>query len=166
MDASKSLLDRFLNTDNFLAAYSRIRTKGASGGIDHVTLETFDQRLDRNINDLISEIRSGSYCPSPVSSVYIPKFNEEREWRRLGLPTIRDKVAQMACLQVVEPMAERLFLNTSYSYRRGKERHKALARVEHNLKYGKMEWAALTDIDNSFDNVSHSWPPSSSSYWI
>jgi CRISPR-associated protein Cas1 len=148
--AGKNLLDQFLSKSNFISAYNRIASKKASGGIDGVSVEAFGRRLDKNIKRLQEQIRNRSYIPQPVKSTYIPKFNEENEWRELGLPTVADKVVQSALLQVVEPLAEKIFLDTSYGYRPGKGHYKAIRRVEHNLRCGHKRWAVHHDIDNFF----------------
>ena len=90
-------------------------------------------------------------CALPIS----PKFNEKKEWRHLGLPTVADKIIQTALLTVVEPFAEKLFLNTSYAYRKGKGHYRAIRRVEHNLNAGKRQWVVRQDVDNFFDRLNH-----------
>ncbi|MBI4691638.1 MAG: CRISPR-associated endonuclease Cas1 [Nitrospirae bacterium] len=151
----QSLLDKFLSKDNFLKAYRRISLKNSVGGIDKVSVEDFGRRLDTNIHKLIEQLKSGHYTPHPVSTIHIPKFNEENEWRELGLPTVADKVVQAALLQVVEPLAEKIFLDTSYGYRPGKGHYKAIRRIEHNLRYEHKKWAGHRDIDNFFDSLDH-----------
>lgn len=153
--ATKTLLEQFLSKENFVRAYNRIAAKRASGGIDNVSVENFGKRLEKNIQRLIDQIKSGHYIPSPVATAYIPKFNEENEWRELGLPTVADKVVQAALLQAVEPLAEKIFLDTSYGYRPGKGHYKAIRRVEHNLNNERRIWIAHRDIDNFFDTLNH-----------
>jgi len=153
--ASQDLLNQFLSKNNFISAYQRIASKKSKGGIDGVSVEAFGRDLDKNIQKLQKEILQRRYIPQPVSIIYLPKFNEENEWRELGLPTVADKVVQAALLQVVEPLGERIFLNASYGYRPGKGPQKALRRVEHNLRYGKKSWIVQRDIDNFFDTLNH-----------
>lgn len=151
----KNLLEQFLSKENFLSAYRRVDSKGASGGIDGISLETFGSRLDQNIRRLQEEIRERRYIPHPAIAVHIPKFNEENEWREFGLSTVADKIVQAALLQVVEPIAERRFLDCSYAYRQGKGHYKAIRRVEHSLTNRKKTWAVQRDIDNFFDTLNH-----------
>ncbi|MCR4321456.1 MAG: CRISPR-associated endonuclease Cas1 [Candidatus Brocadiaceae bacterium] len=152
---TENLLEKFLSTSNFLSAYSRIASKKAAGGLDGVTVEAFGRRLDQHISKLQKEIRECRYVPQPAVVTNIPKFNEANEWRELGLPSVADKVVQAALLQVVEPLAERMFLDCSYAYRPGKGHYKALRRVEHSLNNRKMTWAIQRDIDNFFDTINH-----------
>ncbi|MEW6417927.1 MAG: reverse transcriptase domain-containing protein [Nitrospirota bacterium] len=153
--ATKTLLEQFLSRENFIRAYRRIAGKNASGGIDRVSVEDFARHLDRNIQKLQKQIIEGQYTPQPVKSVHIPKFNQENEWRELGLPAVADKIVQTALLQAVEPIAEKLFLDTNYGYRPGKGHYKAIRRVEHNLKNRHKTWIVHRDIDNFFDTLNH-----------
>jgi len=152
---AEGLFERLLSENNFIVAYRRVASKKAIGGIDGVSVEAFGRRLHQNIRRLQREIREGCYVPHPVKAMHVPKFNEEDEWRELGLPVVADKVIQAAMLQVVEPLAERLFLDSSYGYRPGKGPHKAIRRAEHHLRYGGMQWAVHRDIDNFFDSLNH-----------
>lgn len=153
--AKISLTEQFLSKDNFLKAYRRISLKNSSGGIDQVSVADFGKNLDKNIQRLQKQILEGSYIPQPVSAIRIPKFNEQNEWRELGLPTVADKVVQAALLQIVEPLAEKIFFDTSYGYRSGKGHYKAIRRVEHNLRYEHKNWSGHRDIDNFFDTLDH-----------
>lgn len=153
--ATRNLLEQFLSKNNFLSAYRRIASKKALGGIDGVSVEEFNRRLDQNIQRLQEQIQERRYIPQPVRTINIPKFNEEKEWRELGLPTVADKVVQAAVLQVVEPLGEKIFLDASYGYRPGKGPQKALRRVEHHLMHVKKTWVVHRDIDNFFDTLNH-----------
>ena len=149
-----ALFDRFLSQENFLAACRRVANKGASGGIDLVSADEFLSD-DRRLESLRASLQQGTYVPEPVSALRVPKFGHEGGYRELGLPTVADKVVQTALLQVVEPLAERLFLDTSYGYRPGKGAVKALRRVEHFLTNRKLSWVVTQDIDNFFDTLKH-----------
>lgn len=151
----KSLFDSFISEDNFLSAYKRVAAKNAAGGVDGISIETFGKQLTRNIVQLCEQVRTGKYIPHPVQATHIPKFNEKNEWRELGLPAVADKIVQMALLQVVEPIAEKIFLDTSYGYRPGKGHYKAIRRVEHNLTNQHMTWSVRRDVDNFFDTLDH-----------
>ncbi len=151
----KSLFDSFISEDNFLSAYKRVAAKNAAGGVDGISIETFGKQLTKNIAQLCEQVRTGKYIPHPVKATHIPKFNEKKEWRELGLPAVADKIVQAALLQVVEPLAEKIFSDTSYGYRHGKGHYKAIRRVEHNLTNQRRKWAVRRDIDNFFDTLTH-----------
>lgn len=144
-----------LKEQTFINAYRKVAAKGSAGGIDGECVRSFGDNLDRNIRLLIRDIREHRYIPQPAAVIHIPKFDRNNSWRELGLPTVADKVIQNAFLSVIEPLAEKLFLNTSYGYRPGKGPQKALRRVEHNLRCGKRDWVTKMDIDNFFDTLDH-----------
>jgi group II intron reverse transcriptase/maturase/CRISPR-associated endonuclease Cas1 len=149
------IFKKFISFENFWKAFQKVAAKNSAGGIDGISVEDYQKRAVQRINSLIQQIQNKTYVPKPVQSFHQPKFNEENEWRELGLPAISDKIVQAAMLQVVEPIAEKLFLDTSYGYRQGKGHYKALRRVEHNLTNGKCSWVANRDIDNFFDTLNH-----------
>lgn len=149
------LFSLFIAEENFLAAYKRVAAKGSRGGVDRVSVEEFGRNLNRHLNAIRHAIESGRYMPEAVEAVAIPKFNQANEWRELGLPTVADKVVQAALLQVVEPRAEKIFMDSSYAYRPGKGHFKAIRRVEHYLHNRKCCWVAAQDIDNFFDTLDH-----------
>ncbi len=155
MKKNTSLFQRFIAPENFHLAFERLRRKNTKGGVDNISVARFAENLDANIHDLRQSILDGSYIPAPVESVYIPKFNTAGEWRELGLPTVRDKLAQTALLLAVERKAEAMFLNNSYGYRPGKGAVRALRRVEHILRNEKKTWAASHDIDDFFGTLDH-----------
>jgi len=94
---------------------------------------------------------SGSYFPPPVKEVEIPK--KDGKVRKLGIPTIGDRVAQMAITMYIEPRFEEIFSSNSYGYRPGKNAHQALAKVRENTR--KSDWVIDLDIKGFFDNISH-----------
>ncbi len=149
------LFEKFIEYNNFWTAFQKVVAKNSAGGIDGINIKTYQKRTAQRINSLIRQIRNRTYVPKPVKSFHYPKFNEENEWRELGLPAVSDKIVQTALLQVVEPIAEKIFLDTSYGYRRGKGHYKALRRVEHNLTNGKCSWVVNRDIDKFFDTLNH-----------
>lgn len=152
--AESSLFAQFIDERNFYAAYQRVRAKNSGGGIDQVSVEQFARQYQSNLHKLRREIMQGLYNPDPVKASFMPKFNDKGEFRQLGLPTVRDKIVQTALLQVVEPLAEKLFLDTSYGYRQHKGHRKAIGRVEDYLFRGK-HWIVRQDIDNFFDSLDH-----------
>ncbi|MDO5675672.1 MAG: CRISPR-associated endonuclease Cas1 [bacterium] len=149
-----SLFSRFVAERNIYAAYHRVLSKKSAGGIDRVSVDEFAGDHHRNLLRLRRELMQGQYNPEPVKAASIPKFNDKGEFRQLGLPTVRDKIVQAALLQVVEPLTEKLFLDTSYGYRKQKGHRKAIGRVEDNLSRHK-HWIVRQDVDNFFDTLDH-----------
>jgi RNA-directed DNA polymerase len=96
-------------------AYKRVKSNGGSAGIDNVSLDKYEENLSKNLYKLWNRLSSGSYFPPPVKEVAIPKG--DGKVRKLGIPTVADRVAQMVVKQYLEPSLEPIFHNSSYGYR-------------------------------------------------
>jgi len=92
-----------------------------------------------------------AYVPEPYKFFKIPK--DDHEFRKLGLPCVKDKIVQSAARSIIEPLFEQQFLNFSYGYRPGKGPVKAIRRVQNRIQAEKYEWITIADIDNFFDTV-------------
>ena len=132
-------------------AYKKVRSNKGAAGIDDQTLEMYSERLGDNLYVLWNRMSSGSYFPPAVLEVEIPKDDGKK--RKLGIPTVNDRVAQQVIKSYLEPRLEAEFLDESYGYRPLKNTHQALAQVRRNvLKYS---WVIDMDISGFFDNMSH-----------
>ncbi len=149
------LFNRICELNTLREAWSRIRAKGAQGGIDGVSVEAFSKGAERHLRELAEDLRGGKYAPEPATRVHTPKFNAAKEFRTLSLPTIKDKVAQQAVRMLIEPLFENRFLDSSYAYRQDKGPRKAIGRVTHYLTHEAKRWAVFGDIDNFFDSLNH-----------
>ena len=107
-----NLLDTILRSDNLNAAYKRVKANKGSAGIDGMDFEKFEKRLNNNLYKIWNRMSSGSYFPSPVMAVEIPK--KSGGTRRLGIPTIADRIAQMVARAYVERAVEPMFCEDSY----------------------------------------------------
>jgi retron-type reverse transcriptase len=103
-----------------------------AAGVDHVTIEQFATRLPENLEHLQTSLRTGTYVPQAVRRVWIPKPGTNQQ-RPLGIPTVRDRVAQAALRRALEPIFERDFAEQSYGFRPGRGCQDALARVDEHL---------------------------------
>jgi group II intron reverse transcriptase/maturase len=146
------LFTQICTDETLFDAWRRVERKGSRGGIDQVTIATFAQRLNANLEQLVDDLRSGQYVPEPFEKIGIPKLDKPGELRPLQMPTVRDKVAQEAVRSVIAPILEKTFVDCSYAYRPGKGPQKAIRRVEHYLA-AKNTWVALADIDRFFDSM-------------
>lgn len=150
-----SLFNRFISRNNFYSAWQRVRQKDAGGGVDEITVARFDHHAEQRLEKVRRDIEQERYIPQPVRSVSIPKFNDAGEWRELGLPTILDKVVQMAMVQVLEPILESIFLPSNFAYRPGKGHRRAIERVNSLLAGESSPWIVRQDIDDFFDSLDH-----------
>lgn len=132
-------------------AYKRVRKKGNSAGIDRMSLKQFQEREEDNLYIVYNRMSSGSYFPPEVKQVSIPKRNGKT--RKLGIPTVRDRVAQTVIKELIEPRIDKIFYEESYGYRPNKSAHQALDKVRENCR--KKAWVIDLDIKNCFDSIDH-----------
>lgn len=132
-----------------------IGNRGArTAGVDHVTREVAQRRgRDAFLEDLRSSLKDGTFRPLPVRQTSIPKRGGKV--RYLGIPTLRDRVAQMALKLVLEPIFEADFYPSSYGYRPGRRAQDAIAEIHHFCKPSTYEWVIEGDIKACFDTVDH-----------
>lgn len=132
-------------------AYKKVRSNQGSAGIDQLSMEEYDAKRSKHLYKLWNRLASGSYFPPPVKEVEIPK--QDGKMRKLGIPTISDRVAQMVIKGYLEPRFEKIFSPQSYGYRPGKNAHQALATARENCRM--MDWVIDLDIKGFFDNIDH-----------
>ncbi len=155
METNYRQLARITDPENLLDAWKRVRTKKAAGGLDGKSVEDFERDVEKELQALREEIIAGRYVPEPLLQIQIPKSNKPGEKRSLGLPSVRDKVAQEAVRTVIEPAVDKDFMDASYGYRRGKGPAKAIGRVRHILGNGAVSWLVDIDIDDFFPSIDH-----------
>jgi len=132
-------------------AYKKVRANKGSAGVDEVSMDEYDANRRKHLYKLWNRMASGSYFPPPVKEVEIPK--KDGKVRKLGIPTISDRVAQVAIKMYIEPRFEAIFSENSYGYRPNKSAHQALEKVRENTR--KNDWVIDLDIKGFFDNISH-----------
>ena len=146
------VIERVLSKDNLNEAYKQvIRNKGASG-IDEMTCEEVKDYLKVNGDKLINQILNREYQPLPVRRVEIPKPNGGI--RKLGVPTVVDRVIQQALVQVLTPIFEPTFSEYSYGFRPNRRCQNAIDRTIELINNG-YEWIVDLDLEKFFDNVPH-----------
>lgn len=153
MKTNRPFLARITDPEVLLTAWQRIKTKRAKGGIDRVTVEDFTANAERELENLRVELLTEKYVPEPLKIISIPKTKNTAETRQIGLASVRDKVAQEAVRQVVEPHLEKLFLDCSYGYRQGKGTQRAVKRVSHYINFEKCRWIVTADIEDFFTSI-------------
>jgi len=146
------LLEQILSTSNLNEAYKRVyRNKGASG-VDGVTVQALKSHLKQHKHQIVSDIRTRRYKPQPVKRVEIPKDNGKV--RKLGIPTVVDRVIQQAINQVLTPIYEQEFSSSSYGFRPGKSAQEAVIKSLEIINQG-YDWIVDIDLEKFFDTVHH-----------
>lgn len=133
------------------AAYKKVKANKGSAGVDEISMEEFDANRSKHLYKLWNRMASGSYFPPPVKEVEIPK--KDGKIRKLGVPTISDRIGQMVIKDYLEPRFEAIFSPNSYGYRPNKNAHQALESVRNNCR--KTDWVIDLDIKGFFDNIDH-----------
>lgn len=144
----------FIDKDWIVESWKRLNKQSASG-IDRISSEAYAENLSENIDMLLKEMKLGSYRPLPLRRVYIPKANGKR--RKLGLPALKDKLAQQSVSMILTEVYEQEFLPMSFGYRPGRTAHDALNGVKEAIAKGKVSWIVDVDISSFFDEMSHEW---------
>jgi len=132
-------------------AYKKVRSNQGSAGVDQISMDEFDANRSKYLYKLWNRMASGSYFPPPVKEVEIPK--KDGKVRKLGVPTINDRVAQMVVKEYIEPWFEKIFSSHSHGYRPNRNSHQALESVRANCR--KTDWVIDLDIKGFFDNIDH-----------
>lgn len=134
-------------------AYARVKASGGSAGIDGKTFDDIENEgVDKFIEELREDLRKQTYKPSAVKRVWIPKANGGQ--RPLGIPTIRDRVAQMSCKLVIEPIFEADFEDSSYGFRPNRSAKEAMEAIKGHLQEGRTE-VLDADLSSYFDTIPH-----------
>lgn len=132
-------------------AYQKVKTKGKAYGVDHVSMKDFEMKLSGNLYKIWNRLASGTYFPPAVREVEIPK--KDGKMRKLGIPTIGDRIAQTVVKDYMESSIDKLFHENSYGYRPLKSAYQALTKARINVK--QYDWVIDMDIKGFFDNISH-----------
>ena len=146
------LLERILSRDNLNRAYKRVKANKGAPGIDGMTIEDALLWLREHREELLDSIRQGKYKPQPVRRKEIPK--PDGGVRKLGIPTVIDRIIQQAIAQQLVPIYEPLFSDDSYGYRPGRNAQQALQKVKQYAEQGYTS-AVLVDLSKYFDTLNH-----------
>lgn len=132
-------------------AWKRVRANSGTFGVDKQSITEFEINLKNNLYKIWNRMSSGCYFPPEVRAVDIPK--KAGGVRTLGIPTVSDRIAQMVAKLFVEDDFEKIFLEDSYAYRKGKSAHDAIKVTQERC--WKNDWVVEFDIKGLFDNISH-----------
>jgi len=132
-------------------AFKKVRVNRGCAGVDHESLESYENKLSDNLYKLWNRLSSGSYFPPAVLEVEIPKNG--KGIRKLGIPTVSDRIAQMVVKDYLEPSVDPEFHLDSYGYRPHRSAHEAIVKAR-DLCW-KSDWVIDLDIKGFFDNLDH-----------
>ncbi|SYX86907.1 RNA-dependent DNA polymerase (fragment) [Paenibacillus alvei] len=152
-DGATDLMQHILDRDNLNRAYKQVKRNHGALGIDGMTVEAALPWLRENRDELLQSIRKGTYKPSPVRRNEIPKPDGSGV-RKLGIPTVIDRVIQQAIAQQLQPLFEPLFSDGSYGYRPGRSAQQAIRKVKAYAEQGYGH-AAEIDLSKYFDTLNH-----------
>lgn len=147
------LYDKVFRWDVIKEAWKNVRSNGGAPGIDGVTIEEIESSdAGRYLNGIQKELINKTYKPAPLRRAYIPKRDGSK--RPLGIPTIKDRIVQMAVKLVIEPIFEADFEDNSYGYRPKKNAHQAAREIRKYLNFGYTE-VIDSDISDCFGSIPH-----------
>ncbi|OLN33070.1 group II intron reverse transcriptase/maturase [Desulfosporosinus metallidurans] len=153
-DMSKDrLLEKIVDRNNMNYAYKRVKSNKGAHGVDGMKVDELLQYLKENGDQLKQSILDGKHRPNPVRRVEIPK--EDGKKRRLGIPTVVDRVVQQAIGQVLTPIFEKQFSDNSYGFRPGRSAHDAIKKCQNNIDEG-YKYVVDMDLEKYFDSVNQS----------
>ena len=150
--AEPDILGRILDKDNLNRAYKRVKANKGAPGVDGMTIEAALPWLKENHKELVERIRKGKYTPFPVRRVEIPK--PDGGIRKLGIPTVTDRIIQQAMAQQLMPIFEPLFSEDSFGYRPGRSAKDAILRIKEYAEQGYTR-AVVLDLSKYFDTLNH-----------
>lgn len=149
-----NLMEQILHKDNLNKAYKKVKSNKGAGGVDGMNVNELLGFLRDNQKQLIQQIKDGKYKPNPVRRVEIPK-ETKGEFRKLGVPTVVDRVFQQAITQVLSPIYEKQFSENSFGFRPNRGAHDALKQCQTNVNDGYV-YVVDMDLEKFFDTVSQS----------
>jgi len=149
---TRNLMEEILHRDNLNNAYKKVKKNKGSSGVDGMTVDALLEYLKRNNSQLQKDLIEESYTPMPVRRVEIDKPDGGK--RLLGIPTVVDRVVQQAIAQVLTPIYEEKFSETSFGFRPGRSQHHAIEKCKEHINDG-YKWVVDIDISKYFDTVNH-----------
>ncbi len=151
-DCCSSLIDRVLERNNLIRALKQVRRNKGAPGIDGMTVDELPDFLNRHWSLIRGRLIDGTYCPKPVKRVEIPK--PDGSTRKLGIPTVLDRLIQQAIAQILQEDCDGDFHDNSYGFRPNRNAHQAIRYSQETLQAG-YSWVVDCDLEAFFDCVNH-----------
>ena len=152
LNKDDTLLNELLSGDNLKIAKQRIKKNKGASGIDGMEIKELDEYLSKHLDEIKEQIRNKKYSPKPVKRVEIPK--PDGGVRNLGVPTVVDRFVQQAIAQVLTPIYEPKFSESSYGFRPNRCCEMAILKALEFMNDG-YQWVVDIDLEKFFDNVNH-----------
>lgn len=146
------LMEKICEPSNLNGAYKRVKAKKGAPGVDGMTVNMMRDYIATHKSELLQSLLNGSYRPQPVKEVLLPK--PDGGVRQLGIPTVMDRLVQQAILQILQPIFEPKFSNSSFGFRPGRSAHQAVKRAQEIVKTGRRIVVDI-DLEKFFDRVNH-----------
>jgi len=150
-----SLYHHVVDVDNLRACYDTLKANKATG-VDGVSKEQYGKNLAQNLQNLSQRLKDMKYRPQPKRRSYVPKPGSEKG-RPLGISSFEDKLVESAVKQVLEPIYEQAFEDSSYGYRPGRSPHQCLDELGRTIQQKYVNYVVEADIRSFFDKVNHKW---------
>jgi RNA-directed DNA polymerase len=145
-------MEEVCRRDNLNRAYERVKSNRGAPGVDGMTVDELCDWLAEHKEELIASLLDGTYQPKPVRGAEIPKPGGGK--RKLGIPTVVDRLVQQAILQVLEPLLDPTFSESSYGFRPRRSAHQALGKAQEYVADGRVVVVDI-DLEKFFDRVNH-----------
>ncbi len=142
-----------INEEMLMLCHHELKANKASG-IDGITKAQYDENIESNVKELVKKLKRKAYRPKPVKRIYITKADGKSQ-RPLGIPSYEDKLIQLTCKKIMEPIFEPHFLDFSFGFRPGRSAHDALKELAIAVEGHKVNYIVDADIKGFFDNVDH-----------
>lgn len=146
------LMEEVVEDKNLLEALKRVKQNKGGPGIDGMTVNDLASHMKKNWSDIRRQLLTGTYRPQPVKRVEIPKPNGGM--RKLGIPTVMDRLIQQMLLQVLQKRLDPTFSDHSYGFRPGRSAHQAVVQAQKYIQEGR-KWVVDIDLEKFFDQVNH-----------
>src|SRR3981081_975671 len=148
----EQLMEEVCERENCKQALARVKANKGSAGVDGITVQQLPEFLKQHWPAIREQLLSGTYVPQPVKRVEIQK--PDGGVRKLGIPTVLDRLIQQAVMQVLQRRWDRTFSEHSYGFRPGRSAHQAVAKAQEYIAEG-YRWVVDLDLEKFFDQVSH-----------
>ena len=146
---------KYVNKEAIIEQHKK-QEKNKATGVDGISKAEYEENLNENAEELINRMKTMSYRPQEVKRVYIPKTGS-KELRPLGIPAYEDRLVQGAMADVLNEVYEHIFLDCSFGFRRGKDCHQAIKKLDEIIMKKNINYVVDADIKGFFNNVNHEW---------